>query len=113
MRVLTYAPGQNVINEGELSDAFYVVAKGEAEVLQRDAAGEQHVVNVIKEDEYFGEIGLLRGEPRNATVRARTSLEVIQVDKDAFELLVKSSQQTADEIARVAQSRMREAAPTR
>ena len=66
-------------------------------------------MNVVKEDEYFGEIGLLRGEPRNATVRARTSLEVIQVSKDAFELLVKSSQQTADEIARTAQSRIRAA----
>jgi len=109
MRVVTFAPGQNVINEGELSDAFYVVAKGEAEVIQRDAAGAEVVVNVVKEDEYFGEIGLLRGEPRNATVRARTSLEVIQVSKDAFELLVKSSQQTADEIARTAQSRIRAA----
>src|SRR5919204_1729549 len=79
MRVLTYAPGQNVINEGELSDAFYVVALGEAEVLQRDEADAEHVVNVIKKDEYFREKGPLRGEPRNATGRARTSLEGIQV----------------------------------
>ena len=104
------------MNEGELSDAFYVVARGEAEVIQRDADGAEHIVNVIKEDEFFGEIGLLRGEPRNATVRARTSLEVIQVSKEAFELLVKSSEQTAEEIARVAQRRIRasrEAAPSR
>jgi len=116
MRVLTFAPGQPVLNEGELSDAFYVVARGEAEVIQRDADGAEHIVNVIKEDEFFGEIGLLRGEPRNATVRARTSLEVIQVSKEAFELLVKSSEQTAEEIARVAQRRIRasrEAAPSR
>ena len=73
-------------------------------------------LEAIKEDEFFGEIGLLRGEPRNATVRARTSLEVIQVSKEAFELLVKSSEQTAEEIARVAQRRTRasrEAAPSR
>src|SRR5205823_4472529 len=39
MRVLTFAPGQPVLNEGELSDAFYVVARGEAEGIQRDADG--------------------------------------------------------------------------
>ena len=113
MRVLTFAPGQVVIREGDAPEAFYVVARGEAVVLQPDETGVERVVNVLKEDQYFGEIGLLRNEPRNATVRAKTSLEVIAVSRESFELLVKSSQQTADEIARVAQSRMREGATAR
>jgi thioredoxin reductase (NADPH) len=113
MRILTFAPGEAVIREGDPSDAFYVIAKGEAVVVQRGESGAEQVINVLKEDQYFGEIGLLRGEKRNATVRARTSLEVISVSKDAFKMLVESSKQTADEIARVAASRMHEAAPTR
>ena len=113
MRVLTFAPGQIVVKEGDAPEAFYVVAKGEAVVMQRDDTGVERVVNVISEDQYFGELGLLRNEPRNATVRAKTSLEVIAVSRESFELLVKSSQQTADEIARVAQSRVREATTAR
>ena len=113
MRVLTFAPGQAVVREGDPSDAFYVVAKGEAVVVQRDEAGHEHVVNTLREDQYFGELGLLRSEKRNATVRAKTSLEVIRVSKESFKMLVESSKQTADEIARVAATRVREAAPTR
>jgi CRP-like cAMP-binding protein len=56
---------------------------------------------------------MLRNEPRNATVRARTSLEVIAVSRESFNMLVKSSNQTADEIARVAQERLGPAATAR
>src|SRR3954468_6212989 len=108
MRVLTFAPGQVVIREGDKPDTFYVVAKGEAVVLQRDDMGVERAVNTLKEDQYFGEIGILSNEPRNATVRAKTSLEVIAVSRDSFKMLVQSSDKTADEIARTAQSRLRE-----
>src|SRR3989441_2246088 len=107
MRILTFGPGETVIREGEKADAFYVIAHGEAEVVARDAAGHEHVLNTLKEDQYFGELGLLRAEPRNATVRAKGSLEVIQVSAEAFRMMVESSKQTAEEIARVAQSRVR------
>ena len=107
MRILTYAPGQAVIREGDLPDAFYVISTGEAVVVQRDPNGAEHVVNTLKEGQYFGELGMLRGERRNATVRARTSLEVIAIDRPSFRLLIESSQATADEIARIAATRMR------
>ncbi|HYK96757.1 MAG TPA: cyclic nucleotide-binding domain-containing protein, partial [Candidatus Acidoferrales bacterium] len=115
MRIRSFAPGQIVVREGEPAEAFYVITRGEALVMGRDSSGTETILNTLKEDQYFGELGLLRGEPRNATVRARTSLEVITVSKEAFEMLVKSSQQTADEIARVASSRVRaqETAATR
>ena len=112
MSVLRFAPGQAVVREGDPSDAFYVVAKGEAIVVERDESGREQVINTLKEDQYFGEVGLLRAAKRNATVRAKTSLEVIRVSKESFKLLVESSKQTADEIARVAATRVREATPT-
>lgn len=107
MRVLTFAPGQAVIREGDPPDAFYVIARGEAIVVQRDEEGRERVVNTLKDGQFFGELGMLRGEPRNATVRARTGLEVIAIDRGAFRMLVESSQVTADEIARIAAERIR------
>ena len=113
MRILTFAPGQVVVREGDPSDDFFVVTRGEAVVEQRDATGVERTINTLKEDQYFGELGVLRNEPRNATVRAKTSLEVIAVSREAFTMMINSSKQTADEIARVAQTRVREAATTR
>ncbi len=107
MRILTFAPGQTIMREGDAPDHFYVVVRGEAIVEQRDQQGTVRIVNTLHPDQYFGELGMLRGEPRNATVRARTGLEVIQVDRESFRLLVEGSQATADEIARVAATRMR------
>jgi thioredoxin reductase (NADPH) len=107
MQVLTFAAGETVIREGDKSDAFYVIVHGEAVVVGRDAEGNEHVLNSLKEDQYFGEVGILRAEPRNATVRAKTSLEVIQVSAGSFRMMVESSKQTAEDIARVAQSRVR------
>jgi thioredoxin reductase (NADPH) len=107
MRILTFAPGEAVIHEGEPAKDFYVIAHGVAIVVQRDDSGVERVVNELKEDQYFGELGLLRGEARNATVRAKTSLEVIAVSQAAFTMMVSSSQQTANDIAKVAASRVR------
>ncbi len=113
MRILTFAPGQIVVSEGDPSDDFFVIARGEALVVQRDATGVERTINTLKEDQYFGELGIMRNEVRNATVRAKTSLEVIAVSREAFMMMVNSSKQTADEIARVAQTRIREGVPAR
>jgi hypothetical protein len=114
MRILTFAPGDVVIREGDAPKDFYVIARGEALVVQRDSTGVERVLSTLKEDQYFGEIGLLTGDRRNATIRAKTSLEVIAVSQEAFKMMVESSKQTADDIAKVASLRIRGVeAPTR
>jgi thioredoxin reductase (NADPH) len=107
MRILTFAPGTVVIREGERSDRFYVIAKGEAVVLQRDANGTERTLSTLRAGDYFGEVGILSGQTRNATVRAKTSLEVLALEQDAFRDLVAKSQATSDEIKRVAKARGR------
>jgi len=107
MKILTFAPGATVVREGETSDHFYVIAKGEALVLGRGPSGEDRPLNTLRAGDYFGEVGILSGHARNATVRAKTSLEVMALDADAFRTLMASSQATSDEFARVAKSRER------
>ena len=107
MRILTFPPGAAVIREGEPSDRFFVISKGEAAVVQRDPGGAERTVSSLHAGDYFGEVGLLRGQKRNATVRAKTSLELMVLDEEAFRGLVASSQATGDQIGRVAKSRER------
>src|SRR5438132_5306483 len=92
-----FAPGDIVLKEGDVADRFYMIIKGEAEATQRGPDGSQVVINRFGPGDYFGEVGLLNDAPRLATIRAKTSLEVMALDRDTFARLMKSSQATEDE----------------
>ena len=103
--ILVFAPGDIVLKEGDAADRFYMVIKGEAEASHREGDGSQIVVNRFGPGDYFGEGGLLNDAPRTATVRAKTSLELMALDRDTFANLMKSSQATEDQVRRVAAER--------
>src|SRR5438874_2522802 len=105
--LLTFAPGELAVREGDAADKFFMIIKGQAEATRRGPDGAQTVVNQLGPGDYFGEIGLLKNAPRNATVRAKTSLEVMAMDQAAFTRLMESSQQTQTEVRRVAEERAR------
>src|SRR5437867_1610862 len=107
MKILTFPPGAVVKRQGEASDRFYVIAKGEAVVVHREPDGSERTLNTLHAGDYFGEVGILTGHARNATVRAKTSLEVLALDADGLRTLMSSSQKTGDAVARVAKSRER------
>jgi CRP-like cAMP-binding protein len=107
--LLTFAPGDIVLREGDPADHFYMVIKGEAEATHRGPDGSQVVINRFGPGDYFGEVGLLNDAPRLATVRAKSSLEVMALDRETFGKLMKSSQATEDEVRRVAAGRTRAA----
>jgi thioredoxin reductase (NADPH) len=109
--LLVFAPGELVLKEGEPADRFYMVIKGEAEATQRAPDGSQVLIDRFGPGDYFGEIGLLNDAPRRATVRAKTSLELMALDRETFAKLMKSSQRTEDEVRRVAAERSRTASP--
>lgn len=78
--------GNILCREGDLGDYFYMIVKGEAEVCK----GEK-IITTLKAGEIFGEMSLLTGEPRSATVIARTTMELYRLDQDNFaEILTKS-----------------------
>ncbi|TMC44216.1 MAG: cyclic nucleotide-binding domain-containing protein [Chloroflexi bacterium] len=104
-----FAPGDIVLREGDPADRLYMVIKGEAEATQRGPDGSQVVINRFGPGDYFGEVGLLNDAPRLATVRAKTSLEVMALDRETFGRLLRSSQTTEDEVRRVAAGRTRAA----
>ncbi|HEV2071453.1 MAG TPA: MFS transporter [Acidimicrobiales bacterium] len=71
--------GTVVFRQGDVADTFYFVDEGEAEVI-----GDGEVVATIAHGDSFGEIALLHDVPRTATVRARTDLSVLEIERHEF-----------------------------
>ncbi len=81
--------GDVVIRQGDAADYFYLVAVGEVEVTQAaSTGGEPRFLRRMGVGEVFGEIGLLSGVPRTATVTALTEGRLVALDKPAFLELV-------------------------
>jgi small-conductance mechanosensitive channel/CRP-like cAMP-binding protein len=82
VRRLTFGQGEVVVREGDQGDSFYVIERGAAEVTLRGRA--ERTLDDLGAGSFFGEMSLLAGEPRTATVSAATDLDVLVVDREAF-----------------------------
>jgi cytochrome P450/CRP-like cAMP-binding protein len=103
---LTYRAGETIIHQGDPASQFYIIVRGEVEVLSQRPSGPA-LINRCAAGEYFGEIGLLQGRPRTATVRAGPQgAEVLALGIDAFQALVSDSSATESAIAAVMMRRL-------
>ena len=84
-----FAPDDVVIQAGEASDAFYLIVSGQARVLVRERA------RILRTGDYFGEMGLIDGEPRSATIIAVEDLQVMKLPRPPFLRLLEQEPRTA------------------
>jgi len=85
----TYKAGDYVIKEGELGDVFYIIEDGEAIATKTLEPGKQPVkVLDYKNADYFGELALIKGEPRAANIIAKTDLRLVSLDRNSFKRLL-------------------------
>lgn len=83
MKEERFSPGETIIRQGEIGDKFYVVAEGAVQVIV-DVPGATRAVAEIKKGGFFGEVALLREQPRNATIVALDAVQVYSLSKPAF-----------------------------
>jgi NADH dehydrogenase len=99
-----YEAGEEIVRQGDRADLFYVVLKGQVQVVNQSDDGPREVAR-LGPGEYFGEIGLLKSQPRNATVRALESVDVLSLERPDFEMLVQNWDQLSSMLEQQAQSR--------
>lgn len=76
-----YPPGRLVIEEGAPALAFFVILDGQAKVVRGTG---KRVLRRLEPGDYFGEMSLVDGSTRSATVIAVTSLDTIRLKRSAF-----------------------------
>lgn len=103
-----YAPETVIIRQGDPPDKFYIIVEGVVAVSHRDASGRERIIAYLDSGDYFGEIGLLEGGERIATVRALTQVRVVSFTREVFQRWMAFSPDSQDEIAETAARRRRD-----
>jgi CRP-like cAMP-binding protein len=101
-----FAPGEVVIRQGEMADRFYIIVEGELEVVRAGFAGGENVVSHLAAGDYFGEIGLMEGGARLATVQAVTPVKLAVFDRAAFRQWLVEAPFALDELTEVMKRRL-------
>lgn len=83
---VTFLPGETIIQQGDEGDNFYVIDIGEVEVFVNN-----EMVTCISEGGTFGELALIYGTPRAATVRAKTDTKLWGIDRDSYRRILMGS----------------------
>jgi putative ABC transport system ATP-binding protein len=86
-----------IIRQGDIADDMYIIVKGRVDVLL-EQGGEEVKVASLSSGQYFGEIGVLQGGRRTATVRAAfdSEVEVMALDRATFSTLMEGAHVTRE-----------------
>ncbi|PYM59581.1 MAG: hypothetical protein DMD79_17395 [Candidatus Rokuibacteriota bacterium] len=103
---LRFESGQAVVREGDAPDGFYVIKDGRVVVVTSGDHGVEERLNTLGPGETFGEIALLTGESRTATVVAETDLTVWRLSRARFETLLGHERGIARSVERALSRRL-------
>ncbi len=87
LRFLTFEPGDIIVGDAEPGDSLFVISSGRVKAFVKGAEGRYHEAREMREGDFFGEIALLHGKPRTATVTAAESCELLELEREMVESL--------------------------
>ncbi len=99
---------QIIFNQGDAADRFYIITRGQVEILRADRRGFQKPIATLSEGAYFGEIGILGRTRRTATVKALTSVEVLSLDENTFRSMIAASGESYRDVDIIVKRRIKQ-----
>ena len=88
LNLQSFEPGDLIVTEGEAGGSLFVVSTGLVKAFVRDGRGHSVKVRELGEGDFFGEISVLTGNPRSATVTAATPCELLELDRKTLDAIV-------------------------
>lgn len=105
----TFQPGREIVRQNDPGDKFYIIARGKVEVWRtEEQSGNTARVAVLQDGDYFGEITLITGFPRTATVRTVTVCTCISLERGQFNRMLEGFPELHRQMSEVAVQRLRE-----
>ena len=102
---IIFNKGKTVIRQGDTGDSFFLVAEGKVSVWTKTSAGSKVLLKYLGEGSYFGEMSLLTGERRNATVISEGKTVLYSLSKEKFKHILTNNPAVVESISHVVSSR--------
>ena len=107
-RISLWKPQQTIIEKGDAGESMFVVLEGVLEVFGNSENGVRIRVGQIQAGEIFGEMSLLTGEPRNATIIAIGPVRTLEITKGEFAKILQARPEICETLADIMSERQRD-----
>jgi CRP-like cAMP-binding protein len=108
VQVHEFGAGETLYTQGDTGDTMYIIRRGKVEVLGRTQNGATRHIAVLVRPQMIGEGAMISGEPRNATCKAQTDVEVLELNRESFSTLFKEHPEAVEQIGEVIANRASE-----
>jgi CRP-like cAMP-binding protein len=105
-----YAAGEPVIRQGTPGDSLFVIMSGRVEVTVVQEGAPSVRLATLEEGDYFGEMSLMTGAPRSATVAALVETRLLEVGKESFRRILAAQPNLVEQLGAALQLRQSERA---
>lgn len=106
--IVTVTPGERIFTEGEIGTTMFIVQSGRV-LLFRDSGGKRATVAEMEKGDFFGEMSLLEGTPRNMCAEAVEPAELIEINSTTFDRMIRSNVEIAVRLLRKLSGRLQKA----
>jgi len=103
-----FKAGQIIFNQGDESNAMYVIAEGDVNIYLPGEASRRLSLKDISRGEFFGELGLFDGKPRSASVLATTDVTLLELSRQTLSGYIQGRPRAALHILKMMAARLRE-----
>lgn len=100
-----YNKNEMILNQNEKGDSMYILVEGILDVFVKSEQGEEIQVGKLTPGDFFGEMSLLTGEPRSASIKSRSESLVFKVNKTSLSPILEQRAVLAEEFGKVISER--------
>ncbi|MCD4785439.1 MAG: mechanosensitive ion channel [Candidatus Eremiobacteraeota bacterium] len=99
LKIQLYSDGELIIRQGNTGDTFYILQSGDVKVMAKNEEGHLFLSKDLSSGNFFGEISVLTGEPRSASIKAITPVQLLMLNKDDFKIILSKYPELAEKIS--------------
>ena len=100
-----FAPDEAIVEKDQPGGSMFVVHKGSVEIRTIDDKGKKQIVGTLREGDFFGEMSMLTGEPRSATVVAKEETQVLQIGKHCLKPILDNNPKLIKTLSNIIEGR--------